>query len=69
MKVPEGYRLIAHSDLRYSTTKVYHNPDSMLFVLMVDETFMGYFTKSQIESLSHAAADVITMRDKFNYLD
>ena len=69
MRAPEGYRLIAHSELRHSTTKVYYNSDVELFALVVDGDKMSFYTKCQLESLSHAAADVLTMRGNLNYLD
>lgn len=68
MNIP-GYRLIAHSDLRHSTTRVYYNPELMTFMLMIDNMVVGPLVKHQLESLSHAAADVLTMRGTFNYLD
>ncbi len=62
MEKPSGFRLIAHSELRNSTSRCFYNRDKAEYLFDIDGVSVGPLTKYQLESFNHVAKDVQDMK-------
>ncbi len=58
----DGFRLIAHSEFRNSTSKCYYKRDTGEYRCDIDGMSVGPLSKHQLESFNHVAKDVEDMR-------